>query len=168
MLYYKLKILTKSGEFLLWLRGLRPQLVSTRMWLQTLASLSALRIQHCCKLQHRSWIQLGPQILWLWWRLAATARIQPLAWERACAVDEALKKIKIHKIWLFSRQDWHIRVLYHLCYFTWWGGGWGQDQIIPSEVSTATLSKKSSATAMAMKLWVTENQWLTKIPKALQ
>ena len=40
-------------EFLLWLRGLRIQLVPMRMWVRSLASLSGLRIPHCSKLQHR-------------------------------------------------------------------------------------------------------------------
>ena len=38
-------------EFLLWLSGLRTQLVSLRMPVGSLASLSGLRIQHCYKLQ---------------------------------------------------------------------------------------------------------------------
>ena len=52
-------------EFPLWLR-LRTQLVSMRMQVQPLVSLSRLRIQHC----HR-----------LWHSLAAAALLQPLAWE---------------------------------------------------------------------------------------
>ena len=31
-------------------------------------------------------------LLWLWWRPAVTAPIQPLAWEPPCAVGAALKK----------------------------------------------------------------------------
>ena len=34
-------------------------MVSMSMWVQSLASLSGLRIQHCCKLQCRSQMQLG-------------------------------------------------------------------------------------------------------------
>ena len=33
-------------------------------------------------------------LLWLWYRLAATAPIQPLAWEPTCAVGMALKRPK--------------------------------------------------------------------------
>ena len=43
------------GEFPLWLSGLRTQLVSMRMQVPSLASLSGLRIWHCrelwCRLQ---------------------------------------------------------------------------------------------------------------------
>ena len=37
------------GEFPLWLSGLKIQLVSMKTQVQSLASLSGLRIQHCCK-----------------------------------------------------------------------------------------------------------------------
>ena len=46
-------------KFLLWLSGLKIKLVSMRMWVWSLASLSRLRIQHCCKLWHRSQMQFG-------------------------------------------------------------------------------------------------------------
>ena len=45
-------------EFLLWLSGLRTRLVSVRMQVRSLASLSGLRIWHCHKLQQRWQIQL--------------------------------------------------------------------------------------------------------------
>ena len=48
-----------------------------RFQVQSQASLSGLRIQHCCE---------------LWCRLAATAPIRPLAWEPPYAPDVALKK----------------------------------------------------------------------------
>ena len=35
---------------------------------------------------------LDPTLLWLWCRTAATAPIQPLAWEPPFAVGAALKK----------------------------------------------------------------------------
>ena len=38
-----------------------------------------------------------PSLLWLWCRLAATARIRPLAWEPPYAVGAALKRQKTHK-----------------------------------------------------------------------
>ena len=49
----------------MWLSGLRTQLVSTRMWIQSLVLLSGLRIWHCselwCRLQmwHRSGIAMA-------------------------------------------------------------------------------------------------------------
>ena len=39
---------------------------------------------------HRHSLDLA--FLWLWCRLAAVARIRPLAWELPCAVGVALKK----------------------------------------------------------------------------
>ena len=36
----------------------KNQMLSLRMWVQSLASLSRLRIWHCCKLQHRLQMQL--------------------------------------------------------------------------------------------------------------
>ena len=41
-------------EFPLCLSGLRTQLVSMRTWVQSLALLSVLKIQHCCELWCRS------------------------------------------------------------------------------------------------------------------
>ena len=46
-------------EFLLWLSRLWTWIISIRMQVQTLASLSGLRIQHCCKLWCRLRAQLG-------------------------------------------------------------------------------------------------------------
>ena len=37
---------------------------------------------------------LDPELLWLWCRLAATALIQPLAWEPPYAMGLALEKAK--------------------------------------------------------------------------
>ena len=45
-------------EFPLWLSGLRTWLVSMRMQIRSLASLSGLRIWPCCKVQPRSQMQL--------------------------------------------------------------------------------------------------------------
>ena len=42
---------------------------------------------------------LDPVLLWLWCRLAATAPIQPLAWEPPYATGAALEKAKINKRW---------------------------------------------------------------------
>ena len=51
--------LKEKKELRLWLSRLGTQLVSMIMWVQSLASLSGLRIWHCCKLWHRSQMQLG-------------------------------------------------------------------------------------------------------------
>ena len=47
-------------EFPLWLSGLRTWLVSMRMWVPFLASLSGLRIQRRCELWFRSQTRLRP------------------------------------------------------------------------------------------------------------
>ena len=39
--------------------GQGPDVVSVRMRVQSLASLSELKIWHCCRLWHRSQVQLG-------------------------------------------------------------------------------------------------------------
>ena len=58
-------------EFPLWL-------VSMRMRVRTLASLSELRIQHCYELWCRSQTQLRSQVgLWLWHKPAAAAQLDP-------------------------------------------------------------------------------------------
>ena len=49
-------------EFPLWLSGLRTRLVSMRMRVGSLASLSGLRIQSCCKLCYRSQTQLRSSV----------------------------------------------------------------------------------------------------------
>ena len=56
-------------------------LVSVRMGVQSLASLSGLKIRHCmsCGIGHRC--GLDPSLLWLWCRRAAVALIRPLPWE---------------------------------------------------------------------------------------
>ena len=63
------------------------QLVSMRMWFQSLASLSGSGIWHCSELYHvghtYGW---DPTLLWLWYSLAATALIRPLAWELPYAI----------------------------------------------------------------------------------
>ena len=58
-----------------------------RFWVLSLASLSGLRIWHCCELWFRSQMC----------RLAATASIRPLAWEPPYAVGVALKRPKKKK-----------------------------------------------------------------------
>ena len=48
-----------------------------------------------CHVGHRR--SLGPALLWLWHRLAATAQIGSLAWEPPYATGAALKKTKRKK-----------------------------------------------------------------------
>ena len=67
------------------------QLVSMRLWVRFLASLSMLRIWHCRELWCRSRC-LDPELLWC--RPAAIALIGPLAWEPPYAVGVALKSKK--------------------------------------------------------------------------
>jgi len=62
-----------------------------RLLVQSLASLSGLRIQRCCELWCRSQLLwLDPSLLWLWRRLVATALIRPLALEPPYAKGAAL------------------------------------------------------------------------------
>ena len=63
-----------------------------RMRVQSLASLSALRIWFWRELWCRSQMRLGSAFLWLWGRLAATALIWPLAWGLPYATGVALKR----------------------------------------------------------------------------
>ena len=62
-------------EFLLWLSGLQARLVSMRMQVRSLASITGLKIWHCHE---------------LWCRPAATAPIQPPAQEFPYASGVAL------------------------------------------------------------------------------
>ena len=55
---------------------------------QSLASLSG----YCCRLQCRSQRQLRLVLPWLWYRPAAVAPIQTLAWEVPYATSAAIKK----------------------------------------------------------------------------
>ena len=64
----------------MWLSGNETDL--GRILVQFLASLSGLRIQHCCE---------------LWYRPGTIAPIQPLAWELPYAVGAALKRPKKKK-----------------------------------------------------------------------
>ena len=64
-----------------------------RFRVQSLASLSGLRIQHCHELWCGSQTQLGSHVA----VAVATALIQPLAWEPPYAVGVALKRTKRQK-----------------------------------------------------------------------
>ena len=70
-------------------KGIR--LVTTRLWVQSLASLSGFRIQVgvSCGVGCRHGSDLV--WLWLWYRPAAVALMQPVAWEPPHAADVALK-----------------------------------------------------------------------------
>ena len=57
-----LKKKKKTPEFLLWFSRLSTRLVSTRMWVQSLALLSGLRIWYCYKLWQRSQMQLRSRV----------------------------------------------------------------------------------------------------------
>ena len=72
----------------------RIQLVSMRMQVQSLVSLSGLRIRHCheCGIGRRQ--GLDSELLWLWCRPVATAPIPPLAWQLPHATPTALKRKK--------------------------------------------------------------------------
>ena len=62
------------------------------MWVQSLDSLSGLRIWHCRELCCRC--DLALMLLWLWCRPVAVAPVQPLAWELPHAEGAALKSKK--------------------------------------------------------------------------
>ena len=72
----------------------RIWLVSMRMRVQSLASLSGSRIQHGHELWCRSQMWLRSHIGGPWHKLTAAAPIQPLAWKLPCATGLALKKKK--------------------------------------------------------------------------
>ena len=65
------------------------------MQVRSLASLSGLRIRRCCSVGHRC--GSDPALLWLWYRLAGAAPVQPLAWEPPYVMGVALKKQKTNK-----------------------------------------------------------------------
>jgi len=67
------------------------------MQVQTLALLSGLRIGVAvsCGASRRHGLNLA--LLWLWYRPAAAAPIQPLAWEPPHAAGTALKRPKKEK-----------------------------------------------------------------------
>ena len=75
----------------------RIQLGTMRLWIQSLASLSGLRIR--VTLTYSIGCRWGSDLalLWLWCRLAAVALIGPLAWEPLCATGVALKSKKERK-----------------------------------------------------------------------
>ena len=83
-----LKILL-SSEFLQGFSGLRTQLVSVRIRVQSLAWFSGLRIH---KLWRRSQIQIRSSIAVAVAQASTIAQIPPLTWELPYAVGTALKR----------------------------------------------------------------------------
>ena len=73
------------------------QPVSLRMGVRSLASLSGWGscAAVSCGIGHRG--GLDPELLWLWYRPAAVAPIQPLAWEISYATGTVLKRKKKKK-----------------------------------------------------------------------
>ena len=65
------------------------RLGTMRLQVRSLPLLNRLRIQHCC-VGHRH--GSDPTLLWLWYRLAATAPFRPLVWEPPYASGAVLKK----------------------------------------------------------------------------
>ena len=74
----------------------RIQLGDMRSWVQSLASLSGLRIWRCFELWYRSQTWLGSQVAVAVCRPVATALIRPLAWEPPHAMGAALKSTHTH------------------------------------------------------------------------
>ena len=68
--------------------------LSRRIWVQSLASLSGLRIQRCHELQCRSQMRLQSGIAVAVVQNKATALIRSLAWEPPYAIDGAAKRKK--------------------------------------------------------------------------
>ena len=76
--------------------GQEPDIISVRMWVQLHPSLGGLRIRCChCPEGHRCGSDLVR--LWLGYRLAAAALIQPLAREHPHAAGAAIKRKKEKK-----------------------------------------------------------------------
>ena len=74
-------------------QGEQTQLVSMRMWVQSLALLSGLTSNPMSyDVGHRR--RLAPELLRLWFRTAAVTLIQNLAWALPYATGAALIKLK--------------------------------------------------------------------------
>ena len=78
-------------------------LAFTRTQVQSLASISGLKIPHCCELWCSLQIWLGSLVAVA--KLAAAARIRPLAWELPYAAGAALKRFKKQKRLRGYRKD---------------------------------------------------------------
>ena len=67
-----------------------PNIVSVRMWVPSLTSLSGVATS--CGIGCRCGSYLALLWLWLWCRLAAATPVQPLAWEPPYATSTVLKR----------------------------------------------------------------------------
>ena len=74
----------------MWIKSNKSDLVSMRMWVQSLASLRG--IAESCGIGRRH--SSDPAVLRLWHKPAVAAPIQPLAWELPYAIGVALKTNK--------------------------------------------------------------------------
>ena len=83
------------GEFLLWLSRLQTRIVSMRFdpWPCSVSEGSGVAVSYSVGCRCGS----DAVMLWMWCQLAATALIQPLAWELPYAVGMALKSKKKKK-----------------------------------------------------------------------
>ena len=80
--------------------GKESDIVFLRRWVWSLASVIGLRIQCCCKLWHRSQMQLDPALLWLWHRPSTAVSIQPL--ELSYTAGACVKRKKKKKVWWYN------------------------------------------------------------------
>ena len=110
-------------EFLLCLSRLWTWLGPMRMCVLSLTLLNGLRIRCCCELWCRLQTQLTPTLLWLWFWLAATAPIQPLAWKLLYTAGVALKRKKeITCVNIHSQKElsWVLHALLFMVVNTMW------------------------------------------------
>ena len=117
-----------SWEFLLWLSGLRTQLVSMRMWVRSLASFTGLRIRHCCKLRWGSKMPLRSSVAVAVASTLTAAPIQPLAWEPSYAVLKSKKINKIKRPCLQIQSHFEVEVLGGWVGLQYTNLGWGGSQ----------------------------------------
>ena len=87
--------------------------VSMRMRVQSLASLSGLRVWGCLELWYRSQSGLDPVLLWHW--LAIAVLVQPLAWELPYTTGTALKKQNNNNNKNHSCHQFSFLLRYKLC-----------------------------------------------------
>ena len=84
-------------------QGKQIQLGTMRLWVQSLALFSKLRIKRCHELSRRGSNLI---LLWLWHRPAAVAPIQLLAWEAPYASGETLKSKKPKQTDMNLKERW--------------------------------------------------------------
>ena len=87
-----------------------------RMWVQSPALLSGLRISSAvsCSVGYRLGLDLA--LLWHRHRLATIAPIRPLAWELPCAVSAALKRQKDERKKKSKKQLLSFKKVYNTVY----------------------------------------------------